>query len=326
LTTGKKGQWYNDFVYNPSDLKKEQRITTKKVIIISVAVDVIDVVLNFYIAVLSGSVVMMTQVLEGVSDLASSGLLLIGFNRSLQKEDRNHPFGYGTEIYFWSFLSAVIMFGLTSTISFYFGWQRFFHPQPIRDIYAAVTILILTFFTNGYAFFISFRRLVKERPLKHILRIFYRSSLIETKTVFILDLMGTSASLLGSISLGIYILTGDMRFDGLGAMIIGIVLAVFSLFLITGIRELLIGKRASTETEAKIKQAALEVAEVEEVLGIKTLHIGTEKFLVDLDVHMQSKLGTKELERLMDKIKDKIRKKVPSAKYIQVELETPSIK
>jgi divalent metal cation (Fe/Co/Zn/Cd) transporter len=138
--------------------------------------------------------------------------------------------------------------------------------------------------------------------------------------------MGTSASLLGSISLGIYILTGDMRFDGLGAMIIGIVLAVFSLFLITGIRELLIGKRASTETEAKIKQAALEVAEVEEVLGIKTLHIGTEKFLVDLDVHMQSKLGTKELERLMDKIKDKIRKKVPSAKYIQVELETPSIK
>jgi len=218
------------------------------------------------------------------------------------------------------------MFGLTSTISFYFGWQRFFHPQPIRDISVALVILILTFFTNGYAFFISLRRLLKERPLKHILRIFYRSSLIETKTVFILDLMGTSASLLGSISLGIYILTGDMRFDGLGAMIIGIVLGVFSLFLVTGIRELLIGKRASPQTEEKIKQAALEVEEVEEVLGIKTLHIGTEKLLVDLDVHMQSKLGTRELERLMDEIKDKIRKKVPSAKYIQVELETPRIK
>jgi cation diffusion facilitator family transporter len=308
------------------DLKKEQRITTKKVIITSVAVDIIDVILNFSIAVLSGSVVMMTQVLEGVSDLASSGLLLIGFNRSLQKEDRNHPFGYGTEIYFWSFLSAVIMFGLTSTISFYFGWQRFFHPQPIKAIYVTVIILILTLFTNGYAFFISLRRLLRERPLKHILRIFYRSSLIETKTVFILDLMGTMASMLGSISLGIYILTGDMRFDGLGAMIIGIVLAVFSLFLVMGIRELLIGKRAPAQTEEKIRQAALEVEEVEDVLGIKTLHIGTEKLLVDLDVHMQSKLGTRELERLMDKIKDKIRKKVPSAKYIQVELETPRIK
>jgi cation diffusion facilitator family transporter len=306
-----------------SNLKTKPRITTKKVIITSVLVDLFDVILSFLIAILSGSIVMLTQVLEGVSDLASSSLLLIGFNRSLQKEDRSHPFGYGTEIYFWSFLSAVIMFGLTSTLSFYFGWQRFFHPQAIKDTYIALAVLILTFFTNGYSFFISYRRLLRERPPKHILRIFYRSSLVEAKTTFILDLMGTSASLLGAISLGIYLLTGDSRFDGLGAMIIGIVLAIFSLFLVSGIREHLIGKRASEDTESKIKEAALEVEEVQAVLGIKTLHIGTERLLVDLDVHMQSRLGTRELEKLIDEIKDKIRKKVPSAKYIQVELETP---
>jgi len=305
------------------NLKTEKKVTTKRVIITSVVVDVIDIVLSFSVAILSGSVVMLTQVLEGISDLASSGLLLIGFSRSLQKEDESHPFGYGTEIFFWSFLAAVIMFGLTSTLSFYFGWQRFFNPQPIKDIYIAVVVLVLTFFTNGYAFFISFRRLLKQRPLAHIFRIFYRSSLIETKTTFILDLMGTLASLLGAVSLGIYILTGDQRFDGLGAMIIGIVLAIFSLFLVSGIRELLIGKRASLETEDKIKQAALEVGGVEDILGIKTMHIGTEKLLVDLDVHMQSELGTRELEKLIDQIKDKIREKVPSAKYIQVELETP---
>lgn len=306
-----------------ADLKTRPRITTKKVIITSVVVDLFDVVLSLLIAILSGSIVMLTQVLEGVSDLASSSLLLIGFKRSLQKEDRNHPFGYGTEIYFWSFLSAVIMFGLTSTLSFYFGWQRFFHPQAIKDTYIALAVLILTFFTNGYSFFISYRRLLRERPPKHILRIFYRSSLVEAKTTFILDLMGTSASLLGAISLGIYVLTGDARFDGLGAMIIGIVLAIFSLFLVSGIREHLIGKRASEETESKIKEAALEVEEVQAILGIKTLHIGTEKLLVDLDVHMQSRLGTRELEKLIDKIKERIRKKVPSAKFIQVELETP---
>jgi cation diffusion facilitator family transporter len=308
------------------DLKTEQKITTKRVLITSFMVDLIDVILSFSVAILSGSVIMLTQVLEGISDLASSGLLLIGFSRSLQKEDESHPFGYGTEIYFWSFLAAVIMFGLTSTLSFYFGWQRFFHPEPVKNIYMAVLVLMLTFFTNGYAFFISFRRLLKQRPLRHIVRIFYRSSLIETKTTFILDLMGTSASLLGVVSLGIYILIGDVRFDGLGAMIIGIVLAIFSLFLVSGIRELLIGKRASEETETKIKEAALEVEEVEDILGIKTLHIGTEKLLVDLDVHMRSKLGTRELEKLIDKIKDKIRAKVPSAKYIQVELETPIVK
>lgn len=306
-----------------SETKTEQSVTSKKVILTSFSVDLLDVILNFSIAILSGSVIMLTQVLEGISDLTSSGLLLIGLKRSSQKEDNTHPFGYGNEIYFWSFLAAIVMFGLTSTLSFYFGWQRFFHPEAVRDIGIAIAVLVLTFFTNGYAFFLSFRRLLKKRPPKHILQVFYRSSLVETKTTFILDLMGTSASLMGAIALGIYIITGDMRFDGLGAMIIGVVLAIFSLFLVSGIRDMFVGKKASVETEGKITEAALEVEGVEQVLGIKTLHIGTEKLLVDLDVHMQSRLGTRELERLIDKIKVKIREQVPSAKYIQVELETP---
>lgn len=300
----------------------EQKLTTQKVILTSFVVDLLDVVLNFSVALLSGSVVMLTQVLEGASDLASSGFLIVGFRRSLQKEDKTHPFGYGTEIYFWSLLSALVMFGLTSTLSFYFGWQRFFHPEPIKDINLALLVLIITLFTNGYAFILSFLRLLRKRPPKHILRIFYRSSLVETKTTFILDLMGTAASLVGTLALGIYAITGDIRFDGLGAMIIGMILAIFSFFLVLGIRELFIGKRASEETEEKITKAALEVEGVEEVLGIKTLHIGSERLLVNLDVHMNSHLSTRDLEKLIDQIKDRIREKVPSVKHIQVELET----
>ena len=306
-----------------SKLKTEQKISTRRVIVTSFVVDLLDILLSFSVAILSGSIVMVTQVLEGFSDIVSSGFLLIGLNRSMQKEDKTHPFGYGREIYFWSFLSAVVMFGLTSTLSFYFGWQRFFHPMPVKDISFALLILIITFFTNSYAFFLSCRRLLRKRPLAHILRIFYGSSLVETKTTFILDLMGATASLLGIISLGIYVATGDIRYDGLGAMIIGVVLAIFSLFLVSGIRELLVGKSASRETEKKIIKSALEVSEVEKVLGIKTLHVGSGKLLVDLEVHMEAKLKTKELEKLIDEIEEKIKKNVPTAKYIQVELQTP---
>ena len=306
-----------------SDLRAEQKITAKKVIITSFLVDVLDVVLNFSIAILSGSVIMITQVLEGFSDLVASGFLLVGLKRSMHKEDKTHPFGYGREIYFWSLLSAIIMFGLTSTVSFYLGWERFFHPQPVKDMSVALGILILTFFTNGYAFFLSCRRLLRKRPLKHILRIFYNSSLVETKTTFTLDLMGTSASLFGAIALGIYVLTGDIKYDGLGAMVIGVTLAIFALFLVSGIRDLLVGRRASEETEKKIIEAALSVKEVEQILDLKTLHLGSERLLVDLDVHMEAKLGTKELEKLIEEIKEKIAEKVPSAKYIQVELQTP---
>ncbi len=305
-----------------AEVLKEQRISSKKVILTSFLVDLSDLLLNFFIALISGSVVMLTQVFEAVSDLISSGFLLIGFYRSQQKEDRTHPFGYGREIYFWSLLAALIMFGLTSTLSFYFGWQRFIHPEEVKDINIAITVLLITFITNGYAFLLSFFRLLKRRPVGKILRIFFRSSLVETKTTFILDLMGTLASLLGGLSLLIYVLTGDRRFDGLGAMIIGTVLAIFSFFLVLGIRDLLIGKSASEETELKIKKATMEIDEVEDILDLKTLHIGSEKLLVNLFVHMNAHLNAKQIETLTDKIKDKIQTEVPSAKYIQVELDT----
>lgn len=300
----------------------EKLVTSRKVLITSFVVDLLDVFLNLVVAVLSGSIVMATQVLEGISDLASSGFLMVGYFRSEKKEDKVHPFGYGREIYFWSLLSALVMFGLTSTLSFYLGWQRFNHPEPIKDINIALIILVITLFTNGYAFSLSLVRLLRKRHLKHIVRIFYRSSLVETKTTFILDFMGSSASLIGAIALLIYVLTGDLRFDGLGAMIIGVVLAIFSILLVLGIRDLMIGRSASLETEEKIINAALEVDEVEDVLEVKTLHLGTEKLLVNLFVQMKSRLGTRELEKLVDEIEAKIRQVVPSAKYVQVELES----
>lgn len=307
----------------PTDTNHDKRLSARKIIITSFVVDFLDIVLSIVMAILSGSVIMLTQVLEGAADFTASGFLLIGLRRSMKKEDNTHPFGYGREIYFWTLLSALIMFGITSTLSFYLGWQRYLHPEIVHNVNLALAVLIFTFFTNFYAFSLSFKRLLKQKPLKHILQIFYRSSLVETKTTFILDLMGALASLFGVIALGIYVLTGDMRFDGIGAMVIGVTLAICSVFLVLGIRDLLIGKSASLETEAKIVKAAQAVSEVEEVIGIKTLHVGPEKLLVDLDVHMQSSLSTRELEKLMDEIKANIRLQVPSVKYIQVELETP---
>lgn len=265
---------------------------------------------------------MFTQALEGFTDLVSSGVLVIGLRRSLRKEDRMHPFGYGREIYFWTLISALVMLGSSAVLSIYFGYQRFTHPHAIEDLPVALAVLFITIFTNGYAFMLSYRRLVKHRSFRNLIHIFYLSSLIEIKTTFILDLMGTCASILGVIALGLYVITGDSRYDGLGAMIIGAVLIFFGIMLIEGIRDLLVGRSAPAYIEAKIKEGALKVPEVDEVLGIKTVHMGSERLLVDLDVHMKSNLETRELEVLMDEVKAEVRKVVPTVKYIQVELET----
>ncbi len=308
------------------DTEKDSRIdrkySSKRIIITSFLVDFLDVASSFVIAILSGSVIMLSQFLEGMSDLTSSGFLLIGLLKSSRKEDKIHPFGYSREIYFWTLISSLVMFGIASTLSIYFGFQRFIHPQPVSNINLAFAILTITLFTNGYAFFMSLVRLLKRKNISQIFSIFLKSSLIEIKTTFILDLMGTLASLLGIFGLILYQTTGDFRYDGLGAMFIGIVLAFFSYLLILGIRDLLIGQRASAETEEKIIKSALSISEVKQVLDIKTLHLGSEKLLVNLGIKMESRLKTREIEKLIEKIKIEIQKEVPSAKYLQVELET----
>jgi len=100
------------------------------------------------------------------------------------------------------------------------------------------------------------------------------------------------------------------------------VLGIFSYFLILGIRDLLIGKSAPEEVEALIRRAALSIPEVKNVSDLKTLHIGSGKLFVNLDVRLQNNLTTREIEKLIDKIKDSIKEKVPTANHIQIELET----
>lgn len=303
--------------------KKFIRISANRVIFTSFAVDFLDVILSLVVAILSGSVVMLSQVLEGIADLAASGLLLVGLQRSSLRADRAHPFGHGREIYFWTLLAGLLMFGITASFSIFFGWRRFLHPEPIHNLNLAFLVLGITLITNGYAFWLSLKRILKNRGIKKTVQLFFHSSLIETKATFILDLMGSAASLLGIISLLIYQITNDLRFDGLGAIAIGVTTGIFAYFLILSIKDLLIGKSASLEAEAAIRKATMKVKEVKNVLDLKTMHIGSEKLLVNLEVHLTNNLTTDQIEKLVDKIKENILKEVPAVKHIQVELETP---
>jgi len=266
---------------------------------------------------------MIAEALQGLADLAASGFLLIGLARSGKPSDKRHPFGYGREIYFWTMLSGVLILGVTSTMSIYFGWQRFINPLPIHNINFAFAILGLSIATNGYAFSLSVKRLLRGRSILRIRKVFGSSSLIETKTAFVLDLMGVLAAVFGFLALVFYRITGNLMFDGLGAVAIGVILAIFGVILIIPIRELIIGQSASSEIEGKIREATMTQPEVKDVLDLKTIHIGSEKLLVNAEVSLKSNLTTKDIEGIIDRIKANIKKEVPEVKHIQVEVETP---
>jgi cation diffusion facilitator family transporter len=304
---------------------KQAKISSEKVVITSFIVDVSDILVNAFVAVISGSVIMLSQALEGAADLLASGFLLVGVKKAKRPSDKKHPFGYGRELYFWTFLSALAIFVVTSSLSFYLGLRRLLNPEPISNLSLAYVALIFAIFTNGYSANLSLKRLLGKKSLSSLLKTFSHSAFIETKTTLILDVMGTCASILGLFALILFGQTGNLRYDGLGAMAIGLTLAILAFFIIKGARDLLVGQSASDEIEDKIKKATLSFPNVKKILDLRTLQIGANRLLVNIEVHLADKLTTSEIELLIDKIETQIKKEVPEATNIQIELETPDV-
>ncbi|MCR4264193.1 MAG: cation diffusion facilitator family transporter [Candidatus Roizmanbacteria bacterium] len=304
---------------------KQSGVSAERVVFTSFLVDVSDVIINFIIAGLTGSVVIWAEFLQGAADLIASSLLLVGIRRSKMKPDRRHPFGFGKELYFWTLLSAIVMVTVASSFSIYFGVERTLHPEPIANIFFALGVLLFATVTNGYALSLSTVRLIGKNNLKYIWNLFWNSPHVETKNAFIQDLMGTSSALVGLASLLLYYTTGIGAFDGIGAIVIGIILAVLTSSLIHGLHDLVIGRSAPKRIEEKIKTTVLSVPEVLEVLDLRTMIVGSDKFLVNIEVHMQDQLTTDQLERLIDQIKKEVQDDVPSIQHIQVELESPDV-
>jgi cation diffusion facilitator family transporter len=300
-----------------------RKISEQRVLATTFFVDLLDVALNLTVAILTGSVVMWSEFFQGLADLTSAAFLLVGYRRSMKKADSLHPFGHGKEIYFWTLISAVVMMTFTATASFYVGLMRFLNPQEITHIGLGYGTLLITLVTNSYALSLSSRRLLKDKPLKRLLQVFLNSNAVTTKNALVLDLMGTTAAASGLVSLVLYQFVGERRFDGVGAMVIGVSTAVLALVLIVGIKGLLVGERAEPEVEEKIKEAASSVPQVKDVLALRTMQIGSDKLLVNIDLHVQDRLTTDELEALIDKVEKRVREKVPSIRFVQVELETP---
>jgi divalent metal cation (Fe/Co/Zn/Cd) transporter len=161
--------------------------------------------------------------------------------------------------------------------------------------------------------------LLHDKKLKNIIQVFLKSTHVETKNTFILDFTGTAAAVMGLLSLILYQLTGIQHFDGLGGMLIGILIAFSSVVLIQGVKNYLIGKSAGPQIEKQIKQATLQVKQVTEIIDLDTMYLGSERLLIHLDIRVQNARSLKEVETIVENVKEQVRKEVPITYSIQIE-------
>src|SRR5687767_1076630 len=235
-----------------------KRISAAKTVTTSFFVDLADIILNVIVMIITGSVVMLAEALEGVSDLVASGLLLIGLRKSKRRPNKKHPFGHGKVLFFWTLISAIIMLVCGAGSSIFFGVQRLLHPEEISKILLAYGALCISIVTNGHALLLSSRRLLEKESFKNLFKIILKSTHVETKNTFILDFTGTTSAVMGLISLILYQLAGIKDFDAMGAILIGFVISISSIVLIWGVKDYLVGKTASADIELSIRQAAME--------------------------------------------------------------------
>ena len=303
--------------------KKSKEVSIIRIVVTSFLVDVSDVVLNLIVVVLTGSVVVLTQVVQGVADLTASALTVVGVLRSRLPASKKHPFGHGREVYFWAMLSGIVLFSLSAVFAFKVSYDRFLNPEKINNILLAGGVLLVGFVTNSYALSLSVKKLIRNKGWSRLPEAFAGSTLIETKTALIQDLTGSLSSALGLLALMMYKLTGDLRFDGLGGMVISVLMALLAVMLLINVHDLIIGRSASKTKENEIAKTVLAIKGVISIVDLRTLVIGSEKIMVHLEVNVEGGLKTAQIEKLIDEIQMKVKRKVPVSELIQVEIETP---
>lgn len=299
------------------------KISPERVIKTALTVSITGIIINAVVSILTGSRIILAGLLQELSDLISMTFVYLGIRSSRKKLSKKHPFGYGKILYLWVFIAGIITFFLNAGLTIYLGIERIIKPVVITNLLLAYTVLILSLALNGYSVSLSIRRLLKGRKLKDLLKRYNETSMIETKTIFTLDIIGFLSASAGVITMTAYIITGNSQFDGIGSLMIGLILALLTLFLLRSAKELIIGSKASNRIENLIKEAALKVNGVKEVLDLKTMNIGLGSILAIIEIHANPNLMTKQIEKLTDKVKESIKNEVIAVKQVQVEIETP---
>ena len=266
----------------------------------------------------TGSSSMLAESVHSVADTSNQGLLLLGKKRASRAATVAHPFGYGRDRYFYSFVVALLLFSLGSVFSLYEGAHKIGDPHPIESPVVAFVILGVAIVLEGF----SFRTAIGEsRPLKGNRtwwRFIRQSTEPELPVVLLEDFGALVGLVLALLGVGLSVVTGNGVWDGVGTIGIGLLLGVIAIILIVEMKSLLIGEGADRGTLEKIIKA-LEAGRVERVLDMKTQYLSPDELLVGAKVALTSGLAVEDVAQAIDDAEQRIRSAVPAARIIYLE-------
>jgi cation diffusion facilitator family transporter len=298
----------------------------KTVVYAALVANAIIAVTKFVAAGITGSSAMFSEAIHSVVDSGNQLLLLYGMHASQRPPDRQHPFGYSAEIYFWAFVVAIMIFAVGSGLSFYEGFLQISAPHPITSPGISYAVLIAALLIESVAWYIAFRAIQRQREedgTKQSFLVAVRQS--KDPAIFTVLLEDTAACIGLIIALiGIYIAdTYDMPiFDGLASIAIGVLLALVAVFLAYETKALLIGESAGQHIVDGIRNAIRSNSTIVRCHELNTMHLGPTHVIVSIVAEFEDRMTTPEIEKSIIELEAEIQRQFPTVKTIAVEPAT----
>lgn len=289
----------------------------------AIAANVAIAVTKFVVAGITGSSAMLSEGIHSAVDTFNGVLLLVGLKLSQRPATDEHPFGHGKELYFWSLIVAVLIFGLGGGISFYEGVQHIRHPQPMRDPTWNYIVLAAAAVFESASLGLALRQFIRQTAGRPFWSALFRSKDPSSYTVLAED----SAALAGLLiaAAGIYLSHhfGMPELDGTASVLIGLLLACVAVLLIGQSRSLLIGEGIRQETARDIRAMALARPGVIGVGEILSMYIGPDDVLVTIDLDFADGTDTTDAAETLLLIRREVRARYPMIKRFFIEPRTP---
>ena len=282
-------------------------------------------VLKFGAAIMTGSSGMMAEALHSLADTTNQVFLLLGLRFFKRPASQKHPFGYGKERFFWSFIAAIFIFGVGSTYAIYEGIAKLRHPHAPENLEWAYWVLGISFVLEGASIALVIWQEMKEAHHEGLTFVGYlRESKDPTaKTVIFED----SAALLGIViaAAGIYLTEhhagpgGGAYWDGVASIIIGLVLAVVAFVLARTSRGLLLGEAATPKSVRAIAEAIESHPNVVKLVELLTMHLAPKQILLNAHINVREDLVTGDIVKTVEEVEDLIKRAEPKVEMIFLE-------
>lgn len=277
---------------------------------------------KFAAAFFTGSSAMMSEGVHSLVDTGNGGLLLYGMHRAARPADRTHPLGHGRELYFWSFIVALLVFALGAGVSLYEGIIHIMAPEPVANVKVNYIVLGLSFLFEGSSWMVALKEFRREKGTQGWLQAVQSSKDPSVYTVLFED----SAALLGLIVAFAGILAAQLlempELDGAASIGIALILGATAIFLARESKGLLIGEPASPEVQKKVLAIAQQDPAVQRANGVLTVHMGPQEIVAGLSVEFEDHLTAPEIEACVERLEARLKEEMPEITRLFVKPQT----